>query len=672
MALACHGAIQRAKSDADLTIALAGNPNVGKSSVFNYLTGLDATTANYPGKTVEVGLGTTTVEGSTVALVDLPGTYALGAVSDDQWAARRAILDSRPDAVLAVVDATNLARNLYLVLQLLDLGLSVVVALNLVDEAERRGVTIDAERLSASLGVPVIPTVATSGTGLRDALTAAVAVARRQCCHPTPQYGADVDEAIVAVSARIEELRAREPLDGLSSRALAIFLLEEDSEVANATIGRSWGREALTSARTASLRLADALGEAGPILLPRRRHALASRIAHEVSVARQQATTDRFLSLTTSFVTGLPVLLAVLAGTFAFLFFVGNWLATAFSDLWETHVSPLIQGAFLFLFGDGTLANTLLWGFDAGIQAALGVGIPYILTFYFLLALLEDSGYLSSAAFLADQLMRRLGLHGRAIIPLVAGAGCNVPAIIGTRVLSTLRERVIASTLIVLVPCSARTAVILGAVSLYLGWQPALAAFAMLAIIVTAVGLLLNRIMPGQTGGLMIEMFPFRRPHLATTARKTWSRFREFVFVAMPIVLVGSLILGALYETGYVWVLADPMAPIVQGWLGLPAVAGLTLLFAVLRKELALQLLVTLAIAQYGTGASDLLTFLTPRQVFVYAIVNAIYIPCIATVAVLGRELGWRRALGIMTFTVALAVAIGGATDRVIAALGLL
>jgi ferrous iron transport protein B len=314
------------------------------------------------------------------------------------------------------------------------------------------------------------------------------------------------------------------------------------------------------------------------------------------------------------------------------------------------------------------VTRTLLWGFDAGLQAALAVGIPYVLTFYFLLALLEDSGYLSSVAFLADQAMRRLGLHGRAIIPLVAGAGCNVPAIIGTRVLASLRERTIASTLVVLVPCSARTAVILGAVSLYLGWKPAVAAFAIVGVLVVLAGLGLNRVMPGESDGLVIEMFPFRWPHFATSAKKTWYRFREFVFVAMPIVLIGSLGLGALYETGYIWALSAPMAPVVQGWLGLPAVAGLTLIFAVLRKELALQLLVALAITQYGSHASSLSAFLAPRQIFVYALVNTIYVPCAATIAALGKELGWKRAAGITTFTIALALVVGGLVDRLLLA----
>ena len=312
----------------------------------------------------------------------------------------------------------------------------------------------------------------------------------------------------------------------------------------------------------------------------------------------------------------------------------------------------------------------MLWGFDAGINAALAVGIPYILTFYILLALLEDTGYLNAVAFLTDQVMHKMGLHGRAAIPLVAGAGCNVPAIMGTRVLGSMRERIIASTLIVLTPCSARTAVILGAVSLTAGWKAALAIYAVTFALALATGIGMHRLLPGRSTGLVMEMFPFRRPGALAILKKTWYRFHHFLVVATPIVLGGSLILGGLYETGLLWSLAVPLRPIMEGWLGIPAVAGLTLIVAVLRKELALQLLITLAMVQYGPQASNLLSFMRPDQIIVYALVNTIYIPCVATIAILARELGWRRALLISTFTIALALLVGGAARGLLIMLG--
>jgi ferrous iron transport protein B len=238
--------------------------------------------------------------------------------------------------------------------------------------------------------------------------------------------------------------------------------------------------------------------------------------------------------------------------------------------------------------------------------------------------------------------------------------GCNVPAIMGTRVLATMRERIIASTLVCLMPCSARTAVIAGAVSRYVGWLPAVLIYVIVAAIGFGSGWGLHRIVPGRSTGLVMEMFPFRAPSMRTMLKRTWSRFEGFVVVATPVVLAGSLVLGVIYETGLVWAFTAPLAPIVEGWLGLPAVAGLTLMFAVLRKELALQLLLALAVVRYGSGTTDLRQFMDAGQIFTYALVNTLYVPCVATVAVLARELGWRRALLISGSTVALALLAGG------------
>lgn len=662
MPLTCHGALKRMKDEVDLTFALAGNPNVGKSCIFNHLTGMGVVTANYPGKTVDVNLAATRYHDLDIGLVDLPGTYALGAISEAEWVARQAVLDGKPEVIIAILDATNLNRNLYLVLQFLDLGLPLVVALNLMDQAERQGIEIDVKRLSQFLGVPVVPTVATRGQGLDELVAQAVAVTVGSTqASPALRYGRDIEGAVEKLASRLIPLRERLPY-GLPPRAVAILLLEEDIEFLKAVEDLPEGHGILAEARRLAAEISRRHGEPAPLRLARERYGLAGAITEKVEARARMAPllADRLWRYTTSPWTGIPLLISVLAGIFAFLFYMGDLLSTAFSSLWTAYASPLIRTPFYLILGDSALTRSLLWGFDAGINAALAVGIPYVLTFYFILAFVEDTGYLNSVAFLTDRLMHQAGLHGRAVIPLVAGAGCNVPAILGTRVLATARERIIASTLICLVPCSARTAVILGAVSLYAGWRPALTIYLIVLLLTGLVGFGLNRTIPGRPTGLVMEMFPFRAPSIPLIMKKTWYRFRDFVFVATPIVLLGSLILGSLYETGLLWNLARPLSPLMEGWLGLPSVAGLTLIFAVLRKELALQLLVTLAMVKYGGGAKDLLYFMTKEQIFVYALVNTIYIPCVATIAVLGRELGWGRALGISGLTISLAFLVGG------------
>ncbi len=662
MPASCHGALRDLRGEVQLSVALAGNPNVGKSSIFNRLTGMGVVTANYPGKTVEVQLAETRFGDRAIGIVDLPGTYALGGISEDQWVARQALLDGSPDAVVLVLDATNLARNLYLGLQILELGLPVVVALNIVDQAKARGIQVDAARLEEILGSPVIPTVATRGLGLGVLMARVVERATRPVpLPPRLRYSVDVEAAIAKLEAALGS-RTDRPY-GLPPRAVAIFLLEGDPEIGAWLAGADAAEDLLRLRDEMLAVLKDLRGEDAGLLLARERHGLAGLIAAEVErrEPRRAMAADRLWRLTTAPLTGLPLLGLVLAGIFGFLFYVGDRLSAAFSALWTAFASPVIQWPFRTLLGDGILSKTLLWGFDAGINAALAVGIPYVLTFYILLALLEDTGYLNAVAFLTDQVMHKMGLHGRAVIPLVAGAGCNVPAIMGTRVLGSMRERIIASTLVVLTPCSARTAVILGAVSLTAGWKAAMAIYAVTFALALFTGIGMHWLLPGRGTGLVMEMFPFRRPGALAILKKTWYRFYHFVAVATPIVLGGSIILGGLYETGLLWKLAVPLRPIMEGWLGIPAVAGLTLIVAILRKELALQLLVTLAMVQYGPQASNLLSFMRPDQIVVYALVNTIYVPCVATVAILGRELGWKRAALISAFTVVLALLVGGA-----------
>lgn len=666
MALSCDRTLENAKSSADLVFALAGNPNVGKSSVFNHLTGLGVTTANYPGKTVGINVGITSFDGQRIGIVDLPGTYALGGVSEDQWVARQTVLQGKPDAVIMVVDATNLARNLYMVLQYLDLGLPLVLALNVVDEAEREGIHTDANALERLLGIPVVPTVAVSGLGLDEVIRKAIHIARGKTTHqPWPRYGRDVAGAVEKLAELIASTGETLP-HGLPPHAVAMLLLEGDQEFLDKVGSLPSGAQILKWAQSAALDIEGEHGEPSALRIARERHGLAGALASQVQTVekRSPALSERLWRYTTGPTSGMLILLAVLGTVFITLFYVGEVLSRLVSGFWSIVVAPPVHALVEGVLGDGLLGKTVLWGADAGIQAALSVGIPYILTFYLILALLEDSGYLNSAAFLTDRVMHRLGLHSRAVIPLIAGAGCSVPAVIGTRVLTSMRERLIASTLIVLIPCSARTAVILGAVALYVGWQSALIVYLIVFAIIALAGMGLNRLMPGQSEGLVVELFPFRLPSPTSVLKKTWNRFQEFLFVATPIMLVGSMALGALYESGYVWHLTGPLAPVVEGWLGLPSVAGLALIFAILRKELALQLLVALAVVQFGRGADNLLHFMSGSQIVTYAVVNTLYIPCVATFSVLGHELGWRRTALIAAFTILLAVIVGGLVHR--------
>jgi ferrous iron transport protein B len=414
-------------------------------------------------------------------------------------------------------------------------------------------------------------------------------------------------------------------------------------------------------------------GESGAVHLARERHGLAGMLGDEAvrRDEKQQRVPRDLSSLTTWPWTGVPIVVAVAASIFGFLFFVGDLLARGFAALWEAFASPAITAVVTAVAGDGTLARVLLWGFDAGIEASLSIGLPYILTFYLLLGFLEDTGYLNSLAFLTDRLMHRFGLHGRAIVPMVAAAGCNVPALVAAGQLPSRREQVIASTLVLFVPCSARTAVILGSVGHFLGWQPTLLVLGVLVALWLSMGMGLQKMVPGSSRGLVMEMFPFRRPSLGRVASKAWTQFREFLFVATPIVIVGSLVLGGLYGTGWLLKLSGPVAPVVEGWLGLPATGFEPLLPGFLRKELSLQLLVALAAATAGVAGASLTDLMSGADIVVFALVNAIALPCISSVSVYWRKNGPGATAAAVAVTVGIALVVGGILARVLPFLGL-
>lgn len=685
--MSCHKAFKEIKEKTDLTIALAGNPNVGKSCVFNQLTGLSVVTANYPGKTVELNIGVTTHNGLKIGVIDLPGTYAISAFSDDQLVARRGVLEGKPDVVVVIVDACNLQRNLYMVLQFLELGIPLVVGLNLIDCAAKLGLKINHEKLSEQLGVPVVPTVAVRGEGIKELIQKAVDLAqgRLKANGLKIVYDNDVEKAVQSLEGEISRYMTEIPYN-LSSRTLAVQLLEGDSEFIK-LVSEGWNEESaqqqkrwqhrwrgLKPNRQKILQLSSFLakqieekhGEPTGTQIARKRYDLAKSITDSVSITVKQPVllSEKLKHYSVAPYTGIPLMITVLASVFAFIFLVGGLLSEMVNSFWSLLISPFLKGAVSLLLQNQTLSKIALWGVDAGVLAWLSVGVPYILTFYIVLSLLEDTGYLNSVAFLTDNMMHKVGLHGRAIIPILTGAGCNVPAIMGTRVLTTKRERILACTLIVLVPCSARIAVILGAVANFLGWVYAALIIGFEILLIALVGWGLHRLLPGESSGLVMEMFPFRVPSASAIVKKTWFRFKDFAFMAFPIVVLGSFAMGALYETKYLWTIAAPLEPAVSGLLGLPAVAGITLILGVLRKELTLELLVALAIVQYGSTAQNLLVFMSPLQIIVFALVVTIYIPCVATVAVLGKELGWRNAFFIMMFTIALALIVGAVAYR--------
>ncbi|MGD8454047.1 MAG: ferrous iron transport protein B [Phycisphaerae bacterium] len=527
-------------------VALVGNPNTGKTTLFNALTGFRRQVANYPGVTVDVGRGPIRGMRRPAELLDLPGTYSLAAVSPDEMVVCHALCGrhtqrARPDVILAIADASNLRRNLYLVSQLLDIGLPVVIALNMVDVARWRGIEVDAEQLSRRLGVPVIPVVATERktvTPLLDALDAAIggpAPTQRVSLPPALAGEAEAVAAAVDHHCYAESLRVLLDRDGLAEQEY---------------VAHGGSTETLASARR---RLLDA-GIDGPGTEVRERYAWISRMLDGViqRPAEPPVTwSDRIDRVLTHRLAGLAALLVVLLLTFQAVF---SWAGPlmdgidwTFGQLGELTATIVPAGVVRSLLVDGIIA---------GVGGVI-IFLPQIIILFIVISVLEDCGYLARAAFMVDRIMRLFGLSGRSFIPLLSGFACSVPAIMGTRTIADRRERFVTILLIPLMSCSARLPVYVLLIAALVprntalgDWLPALVMLAMylLGVIVAlpAAWMLRRTVFAGPTPGFLMELPAYRLPRLSAIWQRTYLAGRSFVIRAGTIILIVNLIVWAL------------------------------------------------------------------------------------------------------------------------------
>ncbi|MFA4825494.1 MAG: ferrous iron transport protein B [Methanoregula sp.] len=608
-----------------MKIALLGNPGVGKSLIFNQLTGLGVEVNRYPGSSVALECGNVCYKQEKTEIVDLPGIYSLDGNSEEETLVRTFLTSGGADVIVAVLDATKLERNLYLFVQAAEFSPKMIAVVNMTDAAERQGMHIDAGILSSHLGVPVILTAASEGKNIDRILPVALGQAT------TAQVHVPYDHHIEAALKSLEKTIGTP----MPTNLLALQGSGNDPVLLDA---------AGAIAQEIGMRHRMSVGQ----IIATNRHNFARDIATAAVHTSAQKKPYDLDSLLTRTIPGIPILCTILFLLLLSVFLIGSWMEGIIVAAFTTSIITPFTALAL-----PPLWNQIGFSLLVALQAGFGIAFPFVFTFYIGLSLLEDTGYMTRAAFLADRAMHRIGLHGEAIIPMVIGFGCTVPAIMSLRLLKTRREQTIAAFLVTMIPCSARTVVIAGIVAAFVGiiWAFSIYLIVFVLLILTAV--VLSRITPGEQFGMIVEMSTLRRPQAHLVLAKSWIRIKEFLFIAMPVLIVTSILLGLFQYLGLTELFEQMVAPVTVTLLGLPGYASTALLFGVFRKELAFETLAVLA------GTADLGSVMTSVQLYTFAIVSVLFVPCVSTIAVLYRQLGARIAIITSIYTVFLGLFIG-------------
>ena len=629
-------------------IALVGQPNCGKSTLFNSVAGYQSEVSNFPGTTVNVARSPVRLNGWMVELIDLPGIYSLTECNPAETAAKDFLLHSGADLIINVVDASLLSRSLELTLELRELNIPMVVCLNMSDDAKRKGIRIFVERLEAALQVPVVETVASKGEGIQE-LFARIKGELAKATHASAaplDWSRDVEQEVVRLEAMLPRSQ-----DGLPARFIAVKLLEADETIA----AKAESQVQATAAELRS-RIFEKRGRKAPTVIMSERHDLAMRISEQVAAVGRPApdVRDRIDSVLTHPVWGYLALVAALVGFFWGVFGLGSLIEKVLqAHLAEgyRYLSPALA--------PGSLTEAVVRSVWDGLVGGAAIVLPYLVPFLLGLAILEDIGYLPRVAYLMDGLLHRIGLHGTSTLPLILGYGCSVPACLATRILPSRRDRFLASVLATLVPCSARSNVIFALAGFYLGPAWALGIFILNAMVVIASGMLLSRLWPEVSPGMILEVPRYQWPQPRMIVRKMWFRIREFVVLSWPLLVAGSLVLGLAQHWGWNNLINTAFSPITR-LLGLPLAVGTTLLFGILRAELSMVMLVQ------TMGTPDLRHVMTATQIVVFTIFVTFYVPCLATITTLVHEIGKRLTALAVAYSFAIALILGLAARLVL------
>ncbi len=600
-----------------LKILLIGQPNVGKSSLLNAFVGSRVTVSNYPGTTVEITKAKKKVNSTEIEFVDTPGIYSISDRSEEEKVTERALFEEDKDGIIMVVDATSLERSFYMVLQILEAGIPGVLALNFIEDAEKKGIRINCERLRKLLGIPVVPINPLTKMGIDKLMEMILKIKERTRGVFRVRYDDHIEKAINKVGLQIKET-------ALPKRFIALRVLEGDEDfykyLKNKGVIEEAKRELKNHPRVAEDISITRYGTACFI---------AEKVSRIVPVKAGEELEERIDNILIHRVWGPLITGLFFLAIFGILLYLGNLIQGLLMGLTESVLSSSFGTA------EHSIIGMLLVQGLSGLAVGVSIALPYVFLFYLFLSLLEDIGLLSRFIVNAERLLKKLGLAGKSFIPLALGFGCTTPAIRATRVLSSQKERFHTSSLFAFIPCSSRIAIIMGIVGFYGGAKLSLSVFATLLIAGLIWALGVKQIFHIKSESLLLELPPFRKPLLKNILAKSWVRMKDFVYIVMPLLVMGGITYGILDMMGLTSIILKPLSPIAA-WLGLPLATLIPLVFGFLQKDLTGAMLISVV----GNKVS---TVLTPLQIYTFGVAATIGIPCFIALGVLIREFGFKK-----------------------------
>ena len=652
MSKKCHGMStdepvrSGSKEDGLETVLLVGYPNVGKSVIFNHLTGAYVVVSNYPGTTVAVDRGKAEIAGRKVEIVDTPGMYSLLPITEEERVAQRILLEEKPGLIINILDAKNLERMLHLTLQLIETGLPVICVLNMIDEAREEGMEFDLPALEDALGIPVVTTAATKGEGMKELeKTVSTALSRGHAPGHLVRYGPDIEEAVTQIHDLLTDSYC------IRKRAAALLLLQEDTTIG--ALVEEEDEKAYSDIKSKIDSIKDSYAKPLDYVIANARQRQIDKLTAKVVIAEGERPMDlkeRISRILIRPSTGIPFLILVILALYFLVGVLGAGVLVDFieSEIFEARINPAVNDI-LNTYIPWEPVRDLIGGefgiVTLGFRYAIAIIFPIVGIFFLAFSILEDSGYLPRLSLLIDRVFKRIGLSGRAAIPMTLGLGCDTIGTLVTRTLETKKERVLATLLLALaVPCSAQLGVIFAILSTSI---IALIVWALtIFIVMLFIGWLGARLIPGGRPQFFMELPPLRVPKLSNVLVKTYTRMIWYFKEVLPIFIVASVLLWIGDLTGVFSWMISAMTPLV-GALGLPDSAAPVFIFGFFRRD-------------YGAaGLYDISSSLTIGQLTVAAVTLTLFIPCIAQVMMMYKERGKKVTLGIVAFIFPFAFLVG-------------